>query len=99
MRYRVSFAMVAGMLVLASCGQSPPTTAVDDQRIDQAMAKVKIEQDRTDKAEAQKQRTELELLNRRSSNTAPVLEAPIRQIAPVVPQPYTTRGSWPPRNP
>lgn len=95
MNYGFSFAIVAGTLVLAACGQSPPATAADDRRIDQAMVKVKAEQDRTDQAEAQKRRTAVELLNRQSSNTAPVLEAPIRPVPPAVPGRYASREASP----
>lgn len=91
MKYGFSFAMAAGTLALAACGQAPPATAADDQRVDQAMAKVKTEQDRTDQVEAQKQRTAVELLNRQSSNTTPVFEAPIRPIPSAVPGHYASK--------
>jgi hypothetical protein len=93
MKYGSSFSMVPVVLALAACGQAPPTAAADDRRIDQAMVKVKAEQDRTDQPEAQKQRTAVELLSRQSSNRAPILEAPIRPVLPAVPEQHASKGA------
>lgn len=84
MRYWIGFAMAVGMTTLASCGQSPPLTAAEDQRIDQAMARVKAEQDRTDRAESQKRTIAYERLSKPSSDAAPASKMRIRPIQPVV---------------
>lgn len=49
------FMLAMSLVMLSACGGSPPLTTADYRRIDHAMARVKVEQDRTDRVQAQAQ--------------------------------------------
>ncbi|RYH06198.1 MAG: hypothetical protein EON57_06775 [Alphaproteobacteria bacterium] len=47
--------LATSLFLLSACGGTPPLTTADYRRIDHAMERVKIEQDRTDRVLAQAQ--------------------------------------------
>lgn len=50
-RYHRHVALVASLLAISACSAAvPPRTAEENQKVDQAMQRVKAEQDRTDQA-------------------------------------------------
>lgn len=72
---RIAF-ITMGLITLGSCDNPAPLTTAEDLRIDPAMARVKAEQDRTDRVEVEKQAAKAELQQQRPSDTPPILERP-----------------------
>jgi hypothetical protein len=93
-KFSFCLTMAMSLLMLAACGK-PPVSQAENDRIDEAMARVKIEQDRTDQAEVLKQAgAAAEGREERS-----VYATPVRQIHPNTPAqhfPANIRPQLPP---
>lgn len=93
-KFSSRLAMAMSLIMLASCGK-PPVSQAENDRIDEAMARVKVEQDRTDQAEVQKQASAAAELREERS----VYATPGRQIQPYEPAqhfPANVRPQLPP---
>ena len=75
MAYSSHLILAVALIMLGSCGRTPPLTTAEDQRIDQPMARAKAEQDRKYHARTQGQAIALE-----SRETPPIVVAGVRQI-------------------
>lgn len=72
---------LAAAIALAGCAQPAPLTAAEDRQVDEAMAKVEIEQARTDASELEKRRKASKADNH-STQAGRVFAPQVRPVEP-----------------